>query len=819
VAAPSETLFQAVRRHLGNGWHILTERGVVSLYGAALLELAKLIDGPRGPFIQTRQLSSEGQRLIRQYGLKGTVGGVLRSTGAYYFPPLGRSRNPVNKALLEQAVDYHYTYELTKRDGVVPSRRPVNENDFALEIPFAFDVPAGPNRSIAVVIHCFYPEVLPLLLRKLESIASSFDLFLSTDTDAKKAEIGGHLENWTRGKTEIRMLPNRGRDIAAKFVGFHDVYQHYELFLHLHTKKSPHGGLPLEKWCDYLVDNLIGSPEIVRSILSLFDDDRLGIVFSQHLFEIRGILNWGYNYDHARELMAKLGVSLNKNLILEFPSGSMFWGRCAAIRPLLEAGFDYPDFLPEGSHVDGTLAHAIERCVLMAAESRGFEWLKVVQRPLYPLTETVLKVSAPSDLEEHRLRVFRPCLTPVDALVPPFFESLRETAPIQTYPSRNKRPRLNLLINTINKGQAFGGVATAIKCFKEWADALGDGFDRRIVVADAEIEPDAYASFPDFVALPFLPSVDREQRVLIDASLRDGGAIDLRETDFFIATAWWTATMAIEFDDARERNFQRSLPFVYLIQDDEPYFYGSGSKSALAEATYHYQDRTIAVINSEELYAKMTSKCEFLKAFCIPYRLNETISNLLKPQPRERIILFYARPFVARNAFELICAGLCSWQRSDPIRASRWKIKLLGEAFDQGHIYPLQNAEVEGKISLERYADYLCRASVGVSLMLSPHPSYPPLEMAEAGLKVVTNGFGDKNLRFRFPSIISVDKISVDSIAVAIERAVSEADGAIGEIIPRQCGSNPGALGPTAESDVIARTIHAALVGAAICSA
>ena len=43
-------------------------------------------------------------------------------------------------------------------------------------------------------------------------------------------------------------------------------------------------------------------------------------------------MNWGYDYDLARGLMDRIGVGIDKNHVLEFPSGSMFWGRSAAIR-------------------------------------------------------------------------------------------------------------------------------------------------------------------------------------------------------------------------------------------------------------------------------------------------------------------------------------------------------------------------------------------------------------------------------------------------------------------------------------------------------
>ena len=54
--------------------------------------------------------------------------------------------------------------------------------------------------------------------------------------------------------SRCEIFPNRGRDVAPKFFGFADVYQRYEIFLHLHTKKSPHGGNVLANWRDYLVN-------------------------------------------------------------------------------------------------------------------------------------------------------------------------------------------------------------------------------------------------------------------------------------------------------------------------------------------------------------------------------------------------------------------------------------------------------------------------------------------------------------------------------------------------------------------------------------
>ena len=810
-ARKAETILQSVRRHLRNGYVILTERGVAALYGAAMREAAKLIDSPVGVFLAPQDIAREGLALARAQGVRAAVGAVLRQIAAEYDPPLGRSRNPVNEAARGQAPRYHSTYELTKPDGVVPARRPINDVDFAIEVPFAFTPAPASRGTVAAIIHAFYPEELEPALARLANAPCALDLFLSTDTEAKRQEIEARTAAWSKGRVEIRVLPNRGRDIGAKFVGFRDVYDRYDLFIHLHLKKSPHGGAPLARWRDYLFDNLLGSPAIAGSILSLFDDPRLGIVFPQHLFEIRGILNWGYDYDLARALMRRLGVEINKDLVLEFPSGSMFWGRSAALRPLLDAGLTYDDFPEESGQVDGTMAHAIERIVLMAAESRGFEWLKVVRRDLYPMQGTVLPVSAPQDIERHRLRVFQPCLGAVNAELPPYARKVKEARPIASYPSRNVRPRLNLIVPTVNPQQTFGGVATALKLFSEWADRLGTEVDRRIVVTDAEIEPDAYAGLSGLTPAPFTQSLDVLERSIIDAKERAGGRLDLRARYLFVASAWWTVDIVRGLESDRARSFGGARPFVYLIQDDEPNFDGWGSRYALADSSYRHGDETIAVINSEELFLTMTGRHRFRHAFCLPYEINARISQRLEPRPRERTILIYGRPAVARNAFELICEALKQWQQRDPVRASRWRVVFLGEAFEPPLAYPVQNATVEGKVGLDAYADHLNRASVGVSLMISPHPSYPPLEMAEAGLITIANSYPGKDLRRRFPGIVSLDDLQVASLTDAIEQAVAAAEPNIGATTARRIGVRPDLPGPLAEPDAIAQVLRTAL--------
>jgi hypothetical protein len=70
----------------------------------------------------------------------------------------------------------------------------------------------------------------------------------------------------------------------------------------------------------------------------------------------------------------------------------------------------------------------------------------------------------------------------------------------------------------------------------------------------------------------------------------------------------------------------------------------------------------------------------------------------------------------------------------------------------------------------------LNRACAGVSLMVSPHPSYPPLEMASAGCVTVTNSYEGKDLTRRSDRFISLDAMTPQALADALDQAIRRVD-------------------------------------------
>jgi lipopolysaccharide biosynthesis protein len=228
-----------------------------------------------------------------------------------------------------------------------------------------------------VVMHIFYPELAGEMRGYLENIPGPVDLYMSTDTEEKRESLQRTFAGWTAGQVDIRLAPNRGRDIAPKLIAWRDVYDRHAVVLHLHSKKSPHES-NLRMWRYFLFENLLGEPAIAASILSALEQvPTLGMVASEHYFAVSNGIGWGDNLDMGVALAARMGLNLDPHAALDFPSGSMFWAKSAAIRPLLDLELAFEDFPAETGQKDGTLAHAIERLYLIACQSAGFDWIQV----------------------------------------------------------------------------------------------------------------------------------------------------------------------------------------------------------------------------------------------------------------------------------------------------------------------------------------------------------------------------------------------------------------------------------------------------------
>jgi len=645
--------------------------------------------------------------------------------------------------------------------GVVSARTLPDDVNPSISIPFE-----NPHGGIgfdkaAVVAHIFYPELTDEIISYVRNIPIPFGIFVSTDTEQKKIEIhNAIIKSGIKAiEIEIRVTPNRGRDIAPKYIGFRDVYDRYDAFLHIHTKKSLHADGLGNVWRKYLLEHLIGSRDIARANLELLSANKVGVVYPEHAPQVRKHINWGYDFPIAKTLLSKVGVTLDANTVLEFPSGSMFWARSKAIRHILNLNLDFTDFPEEAGQIDGTLAHAIERSLLLFVEKAGHNWTRVTTRP----KKVVQK--------KHQ---FIPLLGSEQGAIGQVPSHISETLRILAAPQQNEKLRLNLMVPIVDPAAIFGGIDTALKIFHQILEATGDDVEARIIVSEARV-----ADVPDSLRGYLVQKIGNEspaQRVIVDVTQRNGAYLDIRPNDVFVATAWWTALNAFRLHDFQKDFFGKAPKVIYLMQDFEPDFYGWSTRYALAESTYKRGQDTIALINSEELLNYFETKYEHPTKMVIPYRPNAKVDAALTEAVRERIILFYSRPSALRNCFEAGIDGLSLWARRNPVQASEWKVYCIGEQFDPKLARDIPNCTITGKMPLDEYAGLLSRASVGLSLMISPHPSYPPLEMAYAGICTITNSYANKDISQRCHLLKSLDIPTPESISAALETSVNLAD-------------------------------------------
>jgi hypothetical protein len=326
--------------------------------------------------------------------------------------------------------------------------------------------------------------------------------------------------------------------------------------------------------------------------------------------------------------------------------------------------------------------------------------------------------------------------------------------------------RLNLVLPTVEAARTFGGIQTALDLFAAVGADVGE---RRIISLGAGGAPvnasiGAYRS----VAAGASDPDDPLQLVFLG---QPGARLAVRADDVFIATFWTTAELV-----GRIRRWQAatygSAPdrFGYLIQDFEPGFYPWSAQWMLARATYADPGETIGIFNTSVLRDYFHANgIRSAHEYAFEPRLLPTLRSAIEAPALTRTptIVVYGRPGTPRNAFPAIIDGLRAWCAADPNAAS-WSVVSVGQTHPEIDLGGGVTLRSIGKLDLDAYASLLRGSAIGISLMISPHPSYPPLEMAHLGMLVLTNRFAEKDLSTWHSNIQSVDDLSAASIADAL---------------------------------------------------
>lgn len=244
--------------------------------------------------------------------------------------------------------------------------------------------------------------------------------------------------------------------------------------------------------------------------------------------------------------------------------------------------------------------------------------------------------------------------------------------------------------------------------------------------------------------------------------------------DNCVATVWYSAYLADKI--SRETG---GKPFVYLIQDFEAAFYPFNSLYCISRRSYDFHYHTLASSKSLLGFLKknlIISNAAGLKNISFDNACSSSIYSegqfaVEKARGKKRFV-FYSRPAVNRNMFELAALALIDAFKQGVFGIDEWEF--YGMGIGNTTIKISEDVEVEQlpRMPLKEYEEITKTFDLCLTLMSSPHPSLIPMDLASAGAIVVTNTFETKSSDYL--TGISKNIIPASPNIAAISAAIQE---------------------------------------------
>lgn len=333
--------------------------------------------------------------------------------------------------------------------------------------------------------------------------------------------------------------------------------------------------------------------------------------------------------------------------------------------------------------------------------------------------------------------------------------------PLDCIFTQGKINRLNIVTDSIETHSLLGGVETALIVATLFCN--NNDYELRVITRTTPCIPHNYTNIMNCSGvkpaqkISFYSDYSRTQS--------KDYKIELMEGELFLATSWWSA-QAI-------KNTIPNKKFFYIIQEVETFFYAHGDEHYLCSQIM--KDKNINyIINSSFLYEYfkenepniVNNGIYFEPAF--PKSLY--CSNIFTKK-RKYKLFFYSRPGNPRNfGFVLLEKAISK----GIIDTSEWDIFSAGQntaeiTFSNG--YTVKNM---GQLSWNEYSTFIKDVDLALSLMHTPHPSYPPYDVACSGGVVLTNKCYNKQSFDFCDNVIVADlneELFMESFIKAVELA------------------------------------------------
>jgi hypothetical protein len=334
--------------------------------------------------------------------------------------------------------------------------------------------------------------------------------------------------------------------------------------------------------------------------------------------------------------------------------------------------------------------------------------------------------------------------------------------PIGIYNVNGGESYTTLVTDSIGRNSLFGGVGTALILGTLIANSRNQPL--RIIT---RTEP---ASAEDYSALLQIYGLKLDNELVLNFNPRTSSALNIPHAagDLFITTSWWTTHSCLQRIDPKS--------VLYLIQEDERSFYPVSDLYLECESIMRHSGIRFAV-NSRLLWEHFDA-CGFENIINNGTWFEPNFNRFAKPSRShsttlKRNLFFYARPNNPRNLFRMGINTINKALLDRTINPEEWNIILAGSnidafAFDDGTI-----PQIATGLSWAEYLDLISDIDIGISLMATPHPSYPPLDLASAGAVAITNKYGVKESLDDYSSNIICCNPTEEHLLEGIKKALT----------------------------------------------
>lgn len=235
------------------------------------------------------------------------------------------------------------------------------------------------NQKAAVHLHVFYVDLLEEFLTAFKQFHFSYDLFITTDSDDKKAEIEEVLSANSQ-EAQVFVTGNIGRDVLP-MLKLKNYLSTYDFVGHFHTKKSKEADFWAgQSWREELIDMLVKPADNI--LAQLQQNPKIGLVIADMptFFRYNKIVDAWNEHLIAPEmntLWQKMGmtkkIDFNAFHTFVMSYGTFVWFKYDALKPLFDLNMTDDD-VPEEPLPQNSILHAIERLLIYIAWNEHYDF-------------------------------------------------------------------------------------------------------------------------------------------------------------------------------------------------------------------------------------------------------------------------------------------------------------------------------------------------------------------------------------------------------------------------------------------------------------